>query len=43
MNRQERAFLDALAATRTWRVTGDTLVLSGEKGAVARFVVVYLR
>ena len=43
MNRQERAFLDALAATRTWRVTGDTLVLSGEKGAVARFIVVYLR
>ena len=43
MNRQERAFLDALGATRTWRVTGDTLVLNGEAGRVTRLVVVYLR
>jgi copper homeostasis protein (lipoprotein) len=43
INRQERAFLDALGATRTWRVTGDTLVLNGEAGQVARLVVVYLR
>jgi heat shock protein HslJ len=37
LNRQERAFLDALGATRTWRVTGDTLVLSGETAPLARF------
>jgi heat shock protein HslJ len=37
LDRQERAFLDALNATRTWRVTGDTLVLSGEAGPLVRF------
>jgi heat shock protein HslJ len=43
MNRQESAFLQALGATRTWQVTGDTLVLSGEAGPVARFAAQYLR
>ncbi len=37
MNRQESAFLNALGATRTWQVAGDTLVLPGETGQVARF------
>jgi heat shock protein HslJ len=37
MNQQERAFLDALRATRSWRVTGDSLELSGEAGPLARF------
>ena len=37
MNRQENAFFDALERTRTWRVTGDTLVLGGETGPAARF------
>jgi hypothetical protein len=36
-NRQERALLDALGATRTWRVTADTLILSGQRGPLARF------
>jgi heat shock protein HslJ/uncharacterized lipoprotein NlpE involved in copper resistance len=43
MNRQESAFLKALGETRTWGVTGDTLVLSGQEGPVARFAAVYLR
>jgi copper homeostasis protein (lipoprotein) len=43
LNRQERVFLEALAATRTWRVTGDTLILSREAGLVARFRAQYLR
>ncbi len=37
MSRQESAFFHALDATRTWQVTGDTLVLLGETGPVARF------
>jgi len=37
LNAQEAAFLGALDSTRTWRVTGDTLVLSGESGVVAQF------
>lgn len=37
LNAQEAAFLGALGDTRSWRVTGDTLVLSGESGVVARF------
>ncbi len=37
MNRQETAFLEALGGTRTWRVRGDTIVLAGEAGPVARF------
>ena len=37
MNRQETALFQALESTRTWRVTGDTLVLSGDAGPVARF------
>jgi heat shock protein HslJ len=43
LNRQERAFLDALAATRSWRVAGDTLVLSDGTGALARFTAQYMR
>jgi heat shock protein HslJ len=43
LNRQERVFLDALGATRTWRITGDTLLLSGEAGPVARFRAQYMR
>jgi heat shock protein HslJ len=43
LNRQERAFLDALGATRAWQVTGDTLVLSGETGPLARFAAQYLK
>lgn len=38
MNQQEGAFLTMLEATRHWRVTADTLVLSGAAGQVARFV-----
>lgn len=41
-NAQETAFLEALADTRTWQVTGDTLVLSGEVGPVARFAARYM-
>ncbi len=37
MNRQETALLNALGATRTWQVTGDTLVLRGGTGQVVRF------
>ena len=37
LNRQERAFLDALGATRTWQVTGDILVLSDQMGPLAQF------
>ena len=40
LNRQEVAFLGALDATRTFRVAGDTLVLEGEAGAVARLVAI---
>jgi heat shock protein HslJ len=37
LNRQESAYMRALDETRTWRITGNTLVLSGESGVVARF------
>jgi heat shock protein HslJ len=37
LNRQEAAFLRVLADTRTWRITGGTLVLRGDAGEVARF------
>ena len=37
MNRQESVYLKALSDTRRWRVTGDTLILSGDAGPVARF------
>ncbi|HEX8906752.1 MAG TPA: META domain-containing protein [Longimicrobiaceae bacterium] len=37
LTRQEGAFLRALADTRTWRVAGNVLVLSGEAGTLARF------
>jgi heat shock protein HslJ len=43
MNRQEHAYVTALEATRSWKVTGDTLWLSGEAGEVARFEAVYMR
>lgn len=43
LNRQEQAFLDALGATRAWRVTGDTLVLSAPTGPLARFTATYMR
>ena len=43
LNRQERAFLDALGATRTLRITGDTLALSGGAGLLARFTAQYMR
>ncbi len=38
MNRQESTLLDAFEATRSWKATGDTLVLSSEGRPVARFV-----
>lgn len=34
---QESAFFQALEQTRTWQVSGKTLVLSGEQGQTARF------
>ena len=43
INQQESAYLKALEETRTWRVAGDTLLLAGKAGPVARFVAVYLR
>lgn len=43
MTRQESTLLEAFDATRSWKATGDTLVLSGEGVPVARFVAVYLR
>jgi copper homeostasis protein (lipoprotein) len=43
MNRQERAFLEALSATRRWQVTEDTLVLTGEAGPVARFAAQHMK
>ena len=36
-SRQEYAFLQALDATRTWKVEGKTLILSGDTGQLARF------
>jgi heat shock protein HslJ len=38
LNQQESTYLRALDDTRSWRVTGDTLVLSGDAGVAARFV-----
>jgi copper homeostasis protein (lipoprotein) len=43
LNQQESVYFKALDQTRTWRVTGDTLVLSGQAGPLARFLAVYLR
>ena len=37
INRQERSFLNALNETRAWQVTGDTLILTGAAGPLARF------
>ena len=37
LNQQEHAYMRALDETRTWRIAGGTLVLSGEAGVVARF------
>lgn len=37
LNAQEVAFLGALEQTRRWRMAGDTLVLSGSGGEVAKF------
>ena len=37
LNRQETAYMRALEGTRTWRITGGTLVLSSDAGPVARF------
>ena len=36
-SRQETAYLQALDATRTWKVEGKTLILSGDSGQLARF------
>lgn len=36
-NRQESAFLKALGETRAWRIVGETLILVGEAGELARF------
>ena len=38
LNRQETAFGQALADTRSWRMAGDTLVLTGDAGDLARLV-----
>jgi heat shock protein HslJ len=38
LTRQETAFLRALDEARTWRITGDTLILSSASGPVARLV-----
>lgn len=38
LNAQETALLSALAETRRWRLVGDTLVLGGAAGDLARFV-----
>jgi heat shock protein HslJ len=43
MNRQESTLLEGFDATRSWKTTDDTLVLSGGGEPVARFVAVYLR
>ncbi|HXS25820.1 MAG TPA: META domain-containing protein [Gemmatimonadales bacterium] len=43
MNGQEAAFLDALARTQSYHVSGDTLTVSGESGLLARFVAVYMK
>jgi heat shock protein HslJ len=43
MNQQERGFLKALGEIRAWKVTGDTLLLSGQAGPLARFAAIYLK
>lgn len=43
MNGQEAAFLDALARTASFHVSGDTLTVFGESGLLARFVAVYMK
>jgi copper homeostasis protein (lipoprotein) len=37
MTQQENDFLTALGETRSWQITGDTLLLTGESGAGVRF------
>lgn len=37
LNAQEAAYLNALSQVRTWRITGNSLELSGASGVVARF------
>ena len=37
LNRQERTFVRTLVATRSWRTAGDSLILTGERGAALRF------
>jgi heat shock protein HslJ len=37
LNRQESAYLRALEDTRSWRIAGASLVLSGDAGVAARF------
>jgi hypothetical protein len=37
------ALLEALGETRSWQLTGDTLVLTGEAGQVVRFAAQYMR
>jgi heat shock protein HslJ len=43
LNRQERTFLDAVNAARQWKVTGDSLELSGEAGPLVSFHAQYLK
>lgn len=38
LNTQETAYLGALAEVTGWRMSGDTLVMSGPAGDLARFV-----
>jgi heat shock protein HslJ len=37
MNRQEGAYMRALESTRSWRISGDALILAGDAGDLARF------
>ena len=37
VDQQESAFLKALGDTRTWRIAGNTLILRGNAGDLARF------
>jgi copper homeostasis protein (lipoprotein) len=43
MNGQEAAFLDALSRARSWKVSGDTLMVADETGQLARFVAQYMK
>lgn len=38
VNQQENEFLAALGSTRSYRMSGDTLILVGESGPLARLV-----